>query len=304
VSQSEWVESGLVPTYISGTSFSVPGDQTPILQINRRVRTTNTSGFIYSTISNSVFAAGITTVTLVNSAGVLDAGLSLVAYGLLSASNSAIPIIQIAGGGTGQTTALAAFDALKQPASETYTGVVEKLTTAEAQAGTDDTRYHSAATMKAAQIQLGTAVTLTNQTSVDFPSAPTWAKRGNLMFVGVSTNGTSNPIVQIGDAGGIENTGYLGASSSMDTGVATTNYTTGFGIRSSAAAAVFHGSMVIEKQNGNTWVARGDFGGSSAAFCIVSSGSKSLSDVLDRVRLTTAGGTDQFDAGSVNISWE
>lgn len=95
VSQSEWVESGLVPTYIGATSFSVPGDQTPILQIGRRLRTTNTSGFIYSTITNSVFAAGITTVTVANDSGVLDAGLSAVAYGLLSEDNSSIPAIDV-----------------------------------------------------------------------------------------------------------------------------------------------------------------------------------------------------------------
>lgn len=95
VSQSEWVESGFVPTYIGPTSFSVPGDQTAILQVGRRVRTTNTSGLIFSTISNSVFAAGITTVTLVNDSGVLDAGLSLVAYGLLSEDNSSIPAIDV-----------------------------------------------------------------------------------------------------------------------------------------------------------------------------------------------------------------
>lgn len=91
VSQSEWIESGFTPTYINATSFSVPGDQTATLQINRRVRTQNTSGFIYSTISNSVFAAGITTVTLVNDSGTLDAGLSAVAYGLLSAQNDSVP---------------------------------------------------------------------------------------------------------------------------------------------------------------------------------------------------------------------
>lgn len=91
VSQSEWVESGFVPTYINATSFSVPGDQTAILQINRRVRTTNTSGFIYSTITNSVFAAGVTTVTLSNDSGNLDAGLSAIAYSLMSATNPSIP---------------------------------------------------------------------------------------------------------------------------------------------------------------------------------------------------------------------
>jgi hypothetical protein len=34
------------------------------------------------------------------------------------------------------------------------------------------------------------------------------------------------------------------------------------------------------------------------------SGSKTLSDTLDRVRLTTVNGTDTFDAGSVNIIYE
>lgn len=137
VSQSEWVVSGFTPTYINATSFSVPGDQTMVLQVNRRLRTTNTSGFIYSTISNSVFAAGITTVTVVNDSGVLDAGLSVVEYGLLSATSPSIPVVPISLGGTGQTTALAAFDALKQSASTSYPGVSEYATDSEAQTGTD-----------------------------------------------------------------------------------------------------------------------------------------------------------------------
>jgi hypothetical protein len=33
-------------------------------------------------------------------------------------------------------------------------------------------------------------------------------------------------------------------------------------------------------------------------------GSKTLSDTLDRVRITTVNGTDTFDAGTVNIMWE
>lgn len=91
VSQSEWVDSGLVPTYINATSFSVPGDQTTVLQVGRRVRTTNTSGLVYSTIANSVFAAGITTVTLTNDSTTLDPGLSGVAYALLAASPLSVP---------------------------------------------------------------------------------------------------------------------------------------------------------------------------------------------------------------------
>ena len=33
-------------------------------------------------------------------------------------------------------------------------------------------------------------------------------------------------------------------------------------------------------------------------------GQKALSDVLDRVRITTVNGTDTFDAGSINILYE
>jgi hypothetical protein len=35
-----------------------------------------------------------------------------------------------------------------------------------------------------------------------------------------------------------------------------------------------------------------------------SSGTKSLSATLDRIRITTVNGTDTFDAGSINILYE
>lgn len=89
--QTEWVSSGFVPTFISTVSFSVPGDQTGTLQIGRRLRTQNAAGLIYSRITNSVFAATITTVTVVNDSGVLDSGLSVVSYGLLASTNNSIP---------------------------------------------------------------------------------------------------------------------------------------------------------------------------------------------------------------------
>jgi hypothetical protein len=33
-------------------------------------------------------------------------------------------------------------------------------------------------------------------------------------------------------------------------------------------------------------------------------GTKTLSDTLDRVRITTVNGTDTFDAGTINIMYE
>ena len=81
--QDQWVVYGGSPTFIDATHFSVAGDQTSIFQVARRVRTTNTAGVVYGTVSAAVFGV-VTTVTVVNDSGVLDAGLSQVAYGLLS----------------------------------------------------------------------------------------------------------------------------------------------------------------------------------------------------------------------------
>jgi hypothetical protein len=90
-SASEWVESGFVPTYLSATTFSVPGDKTDTLQVGRRLKTTNTAGLVYSTIAAASFAAGVTGVTVVNDSGTLDAGLSAVSYGLLAYLNQSLP---------------------------------------------------------------------------------------------------------------------------------------------------------------------------------------------------------------------
>lgn len=91
VSSDQWA-AGPAPTYVSGTSFTLVGDQTSTFHVGRRLKTTNTSGTVYSTISASAFGA-LTTVTVVNDSTVLDSGLSAVSYGLLSATNPSIPLI-------------------------------------------------------------------------------------------------------------------------------------------------------------------------------------------------------------------
>ena len=59
------------------------------------------------------------------------------------------PPILISQGGTGQSTAHAAFNALKQIATETYTGVTELATTAECVTGTDTSRVVTSAGLTA-----------------------------------------------------------------------------------------------------------------------------------------------------------
>lgn len=153
-------------------------------------------------------------------------------------------------------------------------------------------------------ITLGTAVPSTSGTSIDFTGIPSTAKRITINLVGVSTNGTSNYLFQIG-AGSVTASGYLGAGAAIAGGAVTSaNYTTGFGIQSSSAANIFHGSIILTTIGSNTWVANGNLGTSNGAVIFPTAGSISLAGSLDRVRITTAGGTDTFDAGSINIMYE
>jgi hypothetical protein len=123
------------------------------------------------------------------------------------------------------------------------------------------------------------------------------------MFNGVSTNGTSNYLVQIGD-GSVNTTGYSSVGTGMDgTGVSITAYTTGFGIRSTVATYVISGQVVLTLVTSNTWVASGVLS-TSLPLTFTTSGTKALSSTLDRVRITTVNGTDTFDAGSINILYE
>ena len=138
-------------------------------------------------------------------------------------------------------------------------------------------------------------------------SIPTGVKRVTLMFSGVSTNGTDNWLIQLGDAGGIETTGYLGGGTLIGaTGVGTTNYTTGFGIRSANAANIAHGAVTLTKYEGgtNTWVCAGVLYLSSSNNGFTLAGIKPLSAELTTVRLTTLAGANTFDAGEINVAYE
>ena len=75
-----WILFAGEPTYISGTSFSVPGDFRDVFAERRRVYSINNSGVVYSSVSSASYAAGVTTVNVVNDSGTLDVGLSAVYY--------------------------------------------------------------------------------------------------------------------------------------------------------------------------------------------------------------------------------
>jgi hypothetical protein len=155
-------------------------------------------------------------------------------------------------------------------------------------------------------LTLATAQNTTSGTSIDFTAIPSWVRRITVLLSGVSLSGSSNLLIQLGDSGGIETTGYAGSSVVAGNAVASAGalFTTGIGVMGNNAANVIHGTVVIHAVGSNVWVASGSYGYTNTGSSGSTGSSKTLSDTLTQVRLTTVNGTDTFDAGSVNIMYE
>ena len=158
--------------------------------------------------------------------------------------------------------------------------------------------------MRDYNIVLGEAKAATG-TFVDF-DIPAGVKRITVMLDGVSTNGSSTPSVQIGsgsvDSAGYSSTGFVLASLSVAGHVLVSNsFLLGAG---GGTADVRNGKASLIHVGGNTWVFDCMLGYSSSDVSASGVGRKQLSATLDRIRITTVNGTDQFDAGTINVSWE
>lgn len=156
-----------------------------------------------------------------------------------------------------------------------------------------------------APLNSGTAVASTSGTSIDFTGIPSWVKRITVSLSNVRKSSTSSPLLQLMISSGAVATGYLGAGTSAGASVASSNYTTGFGIRATSSADVVHGAYVLMliSSVSNTWAATGMFGASSSTVTYISGGSVSLSGVLTGVRFTTTG-ADTYNQGTINIIYE
>ena len=154
-------------------------------------------------------------------------------------------------------------------------------------------------------INSGTAVASTSGTSIDFTSLPAGIKRITVMFNAVSTNGSSIPLIQLGTGGTPTTTGYVSTSSEVYSAAATSTSTAGFNIYFDNAGYVFSGTYIFVNVSGNIWVGSSVTSSQAVlAVTTISAGVVTLSGVLNMVRLTTVGGTNTFDAGSVNILYE
>jgi len=156
--------------------------------------------------------------------------------------------------------------------------------------------------------KLGTMQASTSGTDIDFTGIPAGTTMIIISCDRVGLSGASTPLIQIGDSGGIEATGYTDA---YHYGASTTTWsvgtiTTGFasGTMGNADNLVNMTSILILMDPAtNLWncvhLSQGYSG--TAVYGLNGSGVKALSGTLDRVRIS--GSPDNFDAGNINIAY-
>jgi hypothetical protein len=164
----------------------------------------------------------------------------------------------------------------------------------------------SAFPVKGGQKTLATAQSTASGTSWNFASIPSGVRRITIMLVGVSFDATAALRVQLGDSGGVENTGYLGGTSTVIPTESGANGTAGIDLPSLGAASVYHGTIVLDLQDAADfrWVATINVAKSDSADVIVGGYTKALSAELTQLTVGTVAGTANGDAGEINISYE
>ena len=154
----------------------------------------------------------------------------------------------------------------------------------------------------------GTAVTTTAVTAIDLTGIPSWAKRVTLMFNGVSTNGGAAPRIRLGTSSGFVTSGYLGSClGNATTNVSNVSFSLGFDINDGATSGAtrFGIFTFICIDTSDNWVLAGSQSQGNTAATSVINGTVPLGGTLTQIRITTANGSDTFDAGSViNILFE
>ena len=144
-------------------------------------------------------------------------------------------------------------------------------------------------------------------TAINVTGVPSWVRIITVNTIGFSTNGTSMPMIRLGDSGGVETNAYNGSAVTLSPGAITTvPVSSGFMLSGSwANTVVGHGQIVLVCQSvsSNTWSCNGVVASTIGSMSF-GTGSKALSAPLDRIQLTTLSGAQTFTAGVLSVVYE
>lgn len=131
---------------------------------------------------------------------------------------------------------------------------------------------------------------------------PAGVRRIRLVLSAFSTNGTSQPLIQLKTGGSAETSGYVGGFFTYTTATGSGNHSSGFAnVVSSTASFVYYSDVELSSNDGTTWFCGINTSFSNVAGAGIATGTKTLAGLLDGIRLTTAGGTDVPDAGTYSL---
>ena len=210
-------------------------------------------------------------------------------------ADNAITLAKMAGGTDGN---IISFDASGDPVAIATGNDGQVLTSAGAGA---PPAFEAAAV---GGPTLGTEQATTSGTSVTFSGIASGTTRIHLAFEKVGFAGSEVMLIQIGDSGGIETSGYEGGGTKVlgSASHETSAVTTCFPIRRTTTADDINGIMTLLHIGSNTWIASHACGGGTAGQNdgYHGGGNKTLSGELTQIQVS--GGT--FDLGTLNIFTE
>jgi len=312
VSTNATITTGTIPTATLGTTtgtaatFTSGTLTTGVIPTGTLGTTTSTAATITNgTVTNLNSTSG--TVATLNSTTGTIATLNSTTGTITNLSTTLAGDFTISGGtGTLGTTGVTAGSYGTNTEAVTLTIDAKGRVTTVSTSAISTTPANGSVTpaMLSQPLTLGTAVTSTSGTAVDFTGIPSWVRRITVIIYRVSTTGGSLPTLRLGTSGGIVSSGYECNGGYGGAGTANATSTDGFVLNNTAnfgAASSLSGLVILSNVTGNNWACAFSFG---LPFHHSGGGSVSLSGALDRLRLTTEGGTETFDAGSVNIMYE
>jgi hypothetical protein len=212
--------------------------------------------------------------------------------GTITGLSSPLPV---ASGGTGSTTASTGSGGVVLASSPTLSSPTINSPT-----------FGGTPTMGASFITRMSAggVSASGNTSVDFTSMPSWINTITLMFRNISTVSNQNILVQLGTSSGFTTSGYVSTSIDFDgAGGVATNSTAGLIVKLNPGSNIVNGTMIIAYTGSNAWVNNHTLS-NNTNIMTVGGGTIALGGTLDRVRITTVSGTDAFDSGTLNVSYQ
>ena len=275
------ITTGLIPTLTAGTTTGTAGIFTSgtIATLNSTTGTIGTLNNTTGTITNlSTTLAGDFTISQ-GTATLATSGATAGTYG----SVTAIPFITVDAKGRITSATTGTFSSTPADGSITPAKLSQPFTS-------------------------GTSVNSTSGTAIDFTGIPSWVKRIEIMFSNVSNSGSANILVQLGDSGGLETTGYVSQAALVNVNVNTVGATSGIIIFTGEASSACSGILTLGyiDAGSNLWTAAGTFArpGGAVSSATFTGGYKSLSATLDRIRIVSSNGSDTFDAGTINIMYQ